>query len=662
MIEVFGKAVLTAEVSTDKTGSTNGEVLVDHLGSVAQDGYGVEEDLAAFLERRAIEMTIAGVPAEGARSRVETLIRFVLCLRALDGKPLPRALRLPAHLMANRSLPAEPAPVTSELEVRAHVLLSTAKEDEAPVQACRPCIHREGKKAQQRKRTRLEQRPVGAASAAGSDGGASAAASAGERIIVFSGNSAVVPLVDGEALLPARITCYCRHHGERAGFRVAFELWRGGLCLASALSPPILVTDDHKRQSSGGKDSGLLSPSSSEASLVVRAGSPPRGGALASSAEAHDRPRIAKVVPGEGPVQGGTEVIALGHNLTHDSQVFFGGNPATLIALTNAQTALLRLPPSQFAGLVPVRVFNASFPPGEAEHNQSPNSAVAFFLYKNNLEGELMELALQLIGMKLTGRVEDAREVALRIIQENRHRRVDAEHAPRAPSQSVESTLMQCLLFAECFAGAPFAAADFTAVRNGAGQTLAHLAALAGLPGLFEYFCAFGDALLEATDAGGLNPADCAYLSGALDGLLFEYDLEGDGFSFARERRYHEILRYHQRKHYSCKSLLRKARETLDVALGKVKRPRRIRGQLNRLLGALSRRRYLHGKARLALPSRQDASERAVEISERLLQRTGGKMISELMIWYAWIPLFLMVALVWFYSAPSPQVEEALVV
>jgi len=38
------------------------------------------------------------------------------------------------------------------------------------------------------------------------------------RIIVFS-STQYVNVSSGECILPTRITCYCRHHGEKIGFR-----------------------------------------------------------------------------------------------------------------------------------------------------------------------------------------------------------------------------------------------------------------------------------------------------------------------------------------------------------------------------------------------------------------------------------------------------------
>ncbi|KAL8668820.1 MAG: hypothetical protein Q9168_006563 [Polycauliona sp. 1 TL-2023] len=47
--------------------------------------------------------------------------------------------------------------------------------------------------------------------------------------------------------LQMRITCYCRHHSEDEGFQVIFTLKDShGVCVAQAITTPILIMDDHK--------------------------------------------------------------------------------------------------------------------------------------------------------------------------------------------------------------------------------------------------------------------------------------------------------------------------------------------------------------------------------------------------------------------------------
>jgi uncharacterized protein len=51
----------------------------------------------------------------------------------------------------------------------------------------------------------------------------------------------------GSTVLPLRITCYCRHHREKVGFRVTFTLHDDtGRVVGTGTTPPIMITDDHK--------------------------------------------------------------------------------------------------------------------------------------------------------------------------------------------------------------------------------------------------------------------------------------------------------------------------------------------------------------------------------------------------------------------------------
>lgn len=51
----------------------------------------------------------------------------------------------------------------------------------------------------------------------------------------------------GSAVLPVRITCYCRHHREKVGFSIHFTvLDNNGRLVGTGTTPPIMITDDHK--------------------------------------------------------------------------------------------------------------------------------------------------------------------------------------------------------------------------------------------------------------------------------------------------------------------------------------------------------------------------------------------------------------------------------
>ncbi len=66
------------------------------------------------------------------------------------------------------------------------------------------------------------------------------------NIVVFNCGP-IVEMEDGECELPGRVTCYCRHHKEKQGFRLVLTLRdMHGKVVASGTTPPIMITDDHK--------------------------------------------------------------------------------------------------------------------------------------------------------------------------------------------------------------------------------------------------------------------------------------------------------------------------------------------------------------------------------------------------------------------------------
>ncbi|KAF9580656.1 hypothetical protein BGW38_002608 [Lunasporangiospora selenospora] len=82
------------------------------------------------------------------------------------------------------------------------------------------------------------------------------------RIMVFS-STEYVDISSGQCLLPTRITCYCRHHNEKVGFRIQFTARdSAGAVLTSVLTNPVMMMDDHK----SGKRAVPGAPKSSSAS------------------------------------------------------------------------------------------------------------------------------------------------------------------------------------------------------------------------------------------------------------------------------------------------------------------------------------------------------------------------------------------------------------
>jgi hypothetical protein len=120
------------------------------------------------------------------------------------------------------------------------------------------------------------------------------------------------------------------------------------------------------------------------------------------------QPVISRLVPAEGPTHGGVEVIILGDNFHQGLEVTFGESVATGTQVWGTNTVVCLLPPSPTPGpvIVSFKGTNLSIAGG----------GIQLFTYLDTSDKALMELALQVVGMKMTGRIDDARNVARRII------------------------------------------------------------------------------------------------------------------------------------------------------------------------------------------------------------------------------------------------------
>ncbi|KAJ1930082.1 SPT3 Dosage dependent suppressor of Ty-induced promoter mutations-like protein [Tieghemiomyces parasiticus] len=129
-------------------------------------------------------------------------------------------------------------------------------------------------------------------------------------------------------------------------------------------------------------------------------------------------PRIDRMVPAEGPVSGGPEVTLLGTGFHENLQVLFGSAPAKITHFWSSTTMVCVLPPSAVSGPVLVSFADAPGPPTPVtpEFGVEVKDPPAVFNYVDDSERQLMELALQVVGIKMTGQVEDPRQVAMRIM------------------------------------------------------------------------------------------------------------------------------------------------------------------------------------------------------------------------------------------------------
>ncbi|KAJ3372427.1 SPT3 Dosage dependent suppressor of Ty-induced promoter mutations-like protein [Allomyces arbusculus] len=229
-------------------------------------------------------LRILGVAAHGAKSRVETQIKLVIQLVHRDSDALVtrfRTLRVPDALIASDrwlrvankpddDTDAMDATVDPEAVVVLHGTVVRGSDPTAVVTACAGCVKRETKRMQRKKTTPAAAPPTGPTappspppSVGGSPRGLAATPSVppltddsptpsadlmmSERKILLVNAPPDLDVSTGDVALPIRIPCYCRHHKEKVGFIVKFEIRdTNGARLACAQTPPINITDDHK--------------------------------------------------------------------------------------------------------------------------------------------------------------------------------------------------------------------------------------------------------------------------------------------------------------------------------------------------------------------------------------------------------------------------------
>ena len=127
-------------------------------------------------------------------------------------------------------------------------------------------------------------------------------------------------------------------------------------------------------------------------------------------------PVIKRLIPTEGPMRGGAEITILGDNFHSGLTCMFGDNAAIPSHCWNSTTMVCTLPPSITPGVVVV-----GFKKNDQMITVMEGSDIrtSLFTYIDDTERALMELALQVVGLKMTGRLEDARQIAMRIVGAN---------------------------------------------------------------------------------------------------------------------------------------------------------------------------------------------------------------------------------------------------
>ncbi|KAF9100526.1 hypothetical protein BGX27_000353 [Mortierella sp. AM989] len=222
--------------------------------------------------REGLQIEISGIPAENGKCRVETQLKITLQLKNAQGEIVKdwKQLRLPHPLIAKEKHRMEKFNGRNKHIQDTEILTLDAKlvcdhDMTKTLECCDNCIGRERKRAHRRKESQKLPGPLSSIPVFGSVN-----CKTGEslledesipptptdpveyqawerkRIMVFS-STEYVDLSSGQCLLPTRITCYCRHHNEKVGFRIQFTAKDStGVALASVLTHPVMMMDDHK--------------------------------------------------------------------------------------------------------------------------------------------------------------------------------------------------------------------------------------------------------------------------------------------------------------------------------------------------------------------------------------------------------------------------------
>ncbi|KAF9943027.1 hypothetical protein BGZ67_008658 [Mortierella alpina] len=259
-----------------------------------------------FYHLLSLQIEILGIPAENGKCRVETQLKITLRLANAHGESVKdwKQIRLPHSLIAKEKHRMEKFNGRNKHIQDSEILTLDTRlvcdHDMTKVlECCDNCIGRERKRAHRRKESQKQPGPLGAIPIFGAINPKNGTPSLDNepvpptptdpieyqawerrRIMVFS-STEYVDISSGQCLLPTRITCYCRHHNEKVGFRIQFTARDStGAVVASVLTNAVMMMDDHK----SGKKATPAQSKRGEASGTSAAGKKVMAGATSASA------------------------------------------------------------------------------------------------------------------------------------------------------------------------------------------------------------------------------------------------------------------------------------------------------------------------------------------------------------------------------------------
>ncbi|ODQ78605.1 hypothetical protein BABINDRAFT_162805 [Babjeviella inositovora NRRL Y-12698] len=251
-------------------------------------------------------------------------------------------------------------------------------------------------------------------------------------------------------------------------------------------------------------------------------------------------PSIQRIIPAQGPIRGGIEVTLLGCNFRPGMVVKFGANQALATHCWSDSTIVTYLPPALQPGQVLVSFENyESWNSTQAGYSSGAHQQV--FTYLDDTDRQLIELALQIVGLKMNGKLEDARNIAKRIVgtdstggthalgsaSGNAHGASDAtsasvtdewyenaQNTANLLSQSGVSTeeILTKFLSLVDLPNCPITTPNFN-LCTPEGQTMLHLATLKSFTDLVK-FLIFHGCKVDCKDKQGLTPLFYAGMTG----------------------------------------------------------------------------------------------------------------------------------------------------
>ena len=241
-------------------------------------------------------------------------------------------------------------------------------------------------------------------------------------------------------------------------------------------------------------------------------------------------PTIHKLIPGEGPKSGGIEVTCLGSGFCQGLEVMFGDCLATTTTYWSEASLVCLLPPALQVGTVAVTFkhnYQQTLQMQRYQPSPLPKQQV-YFRYVDDDEQELLRHALAIVNRKMTGRLEDAGEIARRIVSApasgsgswapspsqggDQHRQAINLSTDLTSSTDVENALLKCLELID-LDDSPFQ--PRLNFRRTNGQGMLHMSASLGYNRLVAGLLARG-ANPDLRDRNGMTPMHMASLNGHL--------------------------------------------------------------------------------------------------------------------------------------------------